>query len=260
MDLSKMTLSELKNWLRDEESQDKENLEIYLKRDVRKGARDLIKRRLNNMKRMEAEEHRLEELTMYERELWDQGLEFIAGVDEAGRGPLAGPVVAAAVILPAYKKIHQVRDSKQLSPQKREELFTQIQQEALCFSTSIVDVSYIDEFNIYQAGLEAMRRALVGLKINPQHILTDAFRIPGIRIQQNPLIKGDSLSLSVACASILAKVIRDRLMMEYDTQYPQYGFGQHKGYATTQHFQAIKEHGISPVHRRSFNLKGEREG
>lgn len=260
MDLTKMTLPELKKWLEDEGFLGEEILKRHLMIDVRKGARDLIQKRLNILKRRKEEEARLEKMTLYERELWDKGFRFIAGVDEAGRGPLAGPVVAAAVILPDYKIIHQVRDSKQLNPQVREKLFHQIKEEAVCFSTGTVDVSYIDTFNIYQAGLEAMRRALMGLEISPQHILTDAFTVPGIRIRQTPLVKGDTLSLSVACASILAKVTRDRLMMEYDSKYPQYGFGKHKGYATSAHFQAIKEYGISPVHRRSFNLQGEREG
>ena len=260
MDLAKMTLPELKIWLDREGPFDEETLENILKKDGRKGARELIRRRLRSQRQNEEEEARLEKLILYEKQLWDKGIKFIAGVDEAGRGPLAGPVVAAAVILPVYKKIYWARDSKQLSPQKREKLYFQIREEASCCSIGIVDVPYIDEFNIYQAGLEAMRRALMGLEIKPQHILTDAFTVPGISIYQTPLVKGDSLSLSVACASILAKVTRDRMMMEYHHQYPHYGFAQHKGYATREHFEAIKEYGISPIHRRSFKLDIEREG
>lgn len=260
MNLSNMTLTELKKWLQEEGPFNEETLEDLLKRDRRKGARDLIRKRLNSLKRNREEEARLEKLIFYEKQLWDKGVKFIAGVDEAGRGPLAGPVVAAAVILPVNKKIYGARDSKQLTPPKREDLFLQIREEALCCSLGIVDVSYIDKFNIFRAGLEAMRRALVGLEIKPQHILTDAFTVPGISIHQSPLVKGDTLSLSVACASILAKVTRDKLMVDYHNQFPQYGFAQHKGYPTREHFEAIKKHGISPIHRHSFKLETEREG
>lgn len=257
MNLSKMTLREMKSWL-EESSFDEKTLESFLQRDGRKGARELIQKRLRFIERKKEEDSRLERLMQFEREHWNRGLQFVAGVDEAGRGPLAGPVVAAAVILPVNQKIYEARDSKQLSPQKREQLYFCIKKEAVCYSLGIVDVLYIDQFNIYQAGLEAMRRALIGLEKKPQHVLIDAFTVPGLNISQTPLVKGDNLSLSIACASILAKVTRDKLMEDYHRQYPQYGFAQHKGYGTAEHYEAIKKYGISPIHRRSFRLETER--
>ncbi|UNC93889.1 ribonuclease HII [Candidatus Contubernalis alkalaceticus] len=255
--MSKMTLREMKSWL-EESSIDEKTLESFLQMDGRKGVRELIQKRLRLIRRKEDEENRLERLMLFERELWNRGLQLIAGVDEVGRGPLAGPVVAAAVILPVNKKIYEVRDSKQLSPKKREQLYFCIKKEAVCYSLGIVDVLYIDQFNISQAGLEAMRRALNGLEKKPEHILIDAFAVPNITISQTPLVKGDTLSLTIACASILAKVTRDKLMEDYDRQYPQYGFAQHKGYGTGEHYAAIKKYGISPIHRRSFRLEAER--
>ncbi len=254
MNLSNMTLREMKSWL-EENSFDEKTLESLLQKDSRKGTRELIYKRLRVLNRKKEEDSRLESMMLYEREHWGRGLGLVAGVDEAGRGPLAGPVAAAAVILPANKKIYEARDSKQLTPQKREQLFNRIKQEAVCYSVGIVDVLYIDQFNIYHAGLEAMRRALIGLDKQPEHVLVDAFTVPGLNISQTSLIKGDTLSLSVACASILAKVTRDRLMVDYHRQFPQYGFDQHKGYATREHFKAIKKYGISPIHRRTFKLE-----
>ncbi|MBO5565504.1 MAG: ribonuclease HII [Lachnospiraceae bacterium] len=177
---------------------------------------------------------------------------YICGVDEAGRGPLAGPVAAAAVILPPEHTIPFLNDSKKLSAAKRDELFDVIREEALAYAVALVDAERIDKINILQATYEAMRSAIAQLPVSPSVILADAVTIPGITIPQVPIVKGDAKCLSIAAASILAKVTRDRLMEEYDAQYPGYGFAAHKGYGTAAHIEALKAQGPSPIHRRTF--------
>ena len=177
---------------------------------------------------------------------------YICGVDEAGRGPLAGPVAAAAVILPQDHIIPFLNDSKKISAKKRDELFDIICEEALAYAVTLVDAQRIDEINILQATYEAMRDAIARLPVTPSVILADAVTIPDIDIPQVPIIKGDAKCLSIAAASILAKVTRDRLMEEYDAQFPGYGFAGHKGYGTAAHIEALKRLGPSPIHRRSF--------
>jgi len=192
------------------------------------------------------------DLIAYERQLWSQGTHLVAGIDEVGRGPLAGPVAAAAVILPQYFDIPGLNDSKKLTPSKRAELEIMIKQQALAWSVGVCDVEYIDKHNIYQATLEAMRRAVRGLHIRPLHLLIDFLRIPHLDLPQTPIVGGDGLSASIAAASIVAKVFRDRMMVEFDAVYPGYGFGKHKGYATLEHFQALQRLGPCQIHRRSF--------
>ena len=177
---------------------------------------------------------------------------MIAGIDEAGRGPLAGPVVAGACILPADHDILYLNDSKKLSAKKRDMLFDQIKEEALAWSVGLVDSARIDEINILQATYEAMRLAISQLKVPPTVLVNDAVTIPGIQIPQVPVIKGDAKCISIAAASILAKVTRDRIMEEMDEKYPEYGFAKHKGYGTREHMDAIREFGPCPIHRRSF--------
>jgi len=191
-------------------------------------------------------------LLRVERQLWRLGLTRIAGVDEVGVGPLAGPVVAAAVIVPDGVHVRGVDDSKKLPPALRAELAAQIGACALGIGVGIVEVDDIDRLNIYRAALEAMRRAVLALPAPPDHLVVDARIIPGIDIPQTSLIGGDGRSYSVAAASIVAKVTRDRLMCELDGRYPQYGFRDHMGYGTPQHLAAIERFGPSPVHRRSF--------
>ena len=207
--------------------------------------------------RLEKELARLEAMKEFEREY--DSCSLICGVDEAGRGPLAGPVAAGAVILPKDCTILYLNDSKKLSEKRREELFLEIREKAVSYSGGIVGPERIDEINILQATYEAMRQAVSGLGVVPDLLLNDAVTIPELAIPQVPIIKGDAKSVSIAAASILAKVTRDHRMEEYDRQFPQYGFAKHKGYGTAAHVAAIREFGPCPIHRRSFlkNILGE---
>ena len=177
---------------------------------------------------------------------------YIAGVDEVGRGPLAGPVVAACVILDRKKQILYLNDSKKLSEKKREALYKEICESAVAYGIGIVSPARIDEINILNATYEAMRAAISNLKLKPDILLNDAVHIPEVDIKQVSIIKGDAKSVSIAAASIVAKVSRDRLMVDYDSLYPEYKFAKNKGYGTKEHISAIKEHGLCPIHRRSF--------
>ncbi|MGA2411050.1 MAG: ribonuclease HII [Candidatus Binataceae bacterium] len=188
----------------------------------------------------------------YERRFWKSGLEAIAGIDEAGVGPMAGPVVAAAVIFQPETFIKGVHDSKQLKPETREELFTAITAKAFAIGIGTADHLEIDRLNIYWATMAASARALAALARIPDHVLVDGRRIPGIDLPQTVIVGGDRKSFCIAAASIIAKVTRDRLMLDYHAQYPDYGFASHKGYCTAEHFTALASFGPSPIHRRSF--------
>ncbi len=191
-----------------------------------------------------------------ERELWRTGCRCIAGIDEAGRGPLAGPVVAAAVIFPRQQQsIDGINDSKQLSAKQRAKLKPIIESKALSIGLGIIWESEIDSLNILQATLKAMRQAIRSLTSLPDYLLIDGRDAPLKDIAHRCIVHGDSLSLSIAAASIIAKETRDHIMTEYDKQYPCYGFARHKGYGTPQHLQAIRRHGLSPIHRRTFKPK-----
>jgi len=189
-----------------------------------------------------------------ERELWEAGIGRIAGVDEAGMGPLAGPVVAAAVMFPSGAGLRGVHDSKRLTALQRRRLAVEIREKATAYAVIRVEVQEIDRLNIYRAGLEAMRRAVEGLGPAPEFVLVDARRIPGLEIDQQAVIGGDAKCHAIAAASILAKTSRDELMERYDDQYPGYDFASHKGYATRAHRAAIRRLGPTPIHRRSFTL------
>jgi ribonuclease HII len=195
---------------------------------------------------------RLHKMFHFERKAYEDGFLQIAGVDEAGRGPLAGPVVAAAVILPPHPNIMGLDDSKKLSALKREKLFDEIHQKALAIGVGITTSLEIDETNILLATKKAMKNAVSNLSPPPDIILVDYESIDNISQKQISIIKGDALSLSIAAASVIAKVTRDRIMEQFSYQYPQYGFWQHKGYGTKEHIEAIKENGICPIHRISF--------
>ena len=199
--------------------------------------------------------HRLKRLLGRERELWDDGIERVAGVDEAGVGPLAGPVVAAAVIFPSGEGLKGVDDSKKLSAAQRDERAEEIRAAALAWAVVPVNPDEIDQLNIYQAGLLAMHRAVMGLQPAPQRVLVDGRgSIPDLPMGQECVIGGDARCHAIAAASILAKCGRDKLMREYDATYPGYGFAAHKGYPTAEHREAIRRLGPSPIHRRSFTL------
>ena len=204
----------------------------------------------------ERERERIGEMLRHEMRLWDNGIRFVAGVDEAGRGPLAGPVVAAAVVFPRDIFIAGIDDSKKLSPDKREALFKIIQNEALAVAAGTVSEKEIDRMNILQASYKAMRMAIGSLSIRPGHILVDGRPLPEKFYPQTPIVGGDRKSYSIAAASIVAKVTRDRLMIAYDEVYPQYGFARHKGYGTKQHIEAIRAYGPCEIHRKTFRVKG----
>lgn len=200
--------------------------------------------------KLQAERERLEKMKEYE-----QGYEAqtaVCGIDEAGRGPFAGPVVAGAVILPRDCEILYLNDSKKLSEKRREALFEEIKEKAVAWNVGVVGPDRIDQINILKATYEAMAMAVKGLSVQPEVLLNDAVTIPQIAIPQVPIIKGDAKSVSIAAASILAKVTRDHMMVEYDQIFPEYGFAKHKGYGTAAHIAALKEHGPCPIHRRTF--------
>ena len=219
-------------------------------KDVRPGVKVLVEKALKRQAAYEKELSRTEKMKEYEKKY--ASFSYICGIDEVGRGPLAGPVVAGAVILPKDCDILYLNDSKQLSEKKREELYALIMEKALATGLGVVPPERIDEINILQATYEAMRQAIGKLKHKPQLLLNDAVTIPGVSIKQVPIIKGDAKSISIAAASIIAKVTRDRMMVEYDRTYPQYGFASNKGYGAKAHIEAIKKFGPTPIHRRSF--------
>lgn len=223
--------------------------------DTRSGVRNLVLSALKKKESYEAEQKRLDTITVYERKYQEKGLEYVAGIDEVGRGPYAGPVVAACVILPTGCRIEGVNDSKKLSAKKREELFDIINEMAVAVGVGMADNYEIDEMNILQATYKAMRGAVENMKVRPQQLLVDAVTIPDIDIPQEAIIKGDAKSISIGAASIIAKVIRDRLMVEYSRQYPQYGFDKNVGYGTREHEAAIRKYGLCDIHRRSFTHK-----
>lgn len=200
--------------------------------------------------KLKKELDRLEAMCVYEKEYAAWGA--ICGIDEAGRGPLAGPVVAGAVILPKDEKILYVNDSKKLSEKKREMLYDEIMDRALAVGVGIVGPERIDEINILQATYEAMRMAVAQLKVQPDILLNDAVTIPDLKVHQVPIVKGDAKSVSIAAASIIAKVTRDRLMREYGQVFPEYEFASNKGYGTKSHIEALKTYGPTPIHRRTF--------
>lgn len=191
-------------------------------------------------------------LLRHERALWTQGVRHVAGVDEVGVGPLAGPLVAAAVILPRECEVRGIDDSKKLSAARREALRVEIEACAVAVGVGIVEVRDVERLNTYWAAIEAMRRAIAALPVAPQQVLVDARRIPGLAMPQLALVKGDARSYSIAAASIVAKVARDAMMAELDGRYPAYGFARHMGYGTAEHLAALDRHGPCPAHRRSF--------
>jgi ribonuclease HII len=247
------TLKTIKLKLENADIEQIESLLSMYETDQRAGVQKLILRFRQKREAFLAEKERTLQMLAYERKY--ASYQKICGIDEAGRGPLAGPVVAAAVILDPEKEILYLNDSKQLSEKKREALYDEIMEKAVCVSVGEADWERIDEINILQADFEAMRMALGKMSVQPDLLLNDAVTIPDVTIRQIPIIHGDALSASIAAASIIAKVTRDRIMMEYDRLYPEYGFASHKGYGTKAHIQAIKKYGPSPIHRKSFLKK-----
>ena len=218
--------------------------------DSRSGVQKLILQYEKKIKALEAEKLRMEQMMQYEHEY--EHLGCLCGIDEVGRGQLAGPVVACAVILPKDHDILYLNDSKKLTAHKREELYDVIMEKAVAVGIGMASPQRIDEINILQATYEAMQEAISKLKVTPQLLLNDAVTIPQVTIPQVPIIKGDAKSASIAAASIVAKVTRDRMMVEYDKTLPGYGFASNKGYGSSEHIEALKKYGPSPIHRASF--------
>ncbi|MGI6712596.1 MAG: ribonuclease HII [Bacillota bacterium] len=220
--------------------------------ELRKDKRVLVGYLIKQWERWQLEKKRVSSLYSFERELYRKGIQAVAGIDEAGRGPLAGPVVAGTVILPPECFISGINDSKQLSSNKRYLLEKEIKEKSLCWAVGAVGSHDIDKINIYRATCLAMIRALKKMPLKPQHLLIDAIMLKDVDIPQTTIIKGDKKSASIAAASILAKCHRDRLMEFYDTRFPQYGFARHKGYPTREHIDVIKKYGETSIHRHTF--------
>lgn len=223
-----------------------------LREDGRAGAKSLLEKLLARRTAEQSETRRLYRLLQYERELWAEGKTLIAGVDEAGMAPLAGPVVAAAAILPRDFRPRGLDDSKKLDAETRERLAVEIKASALAWAVGLASVEEVDRLNIYHAGLLAMHRAVVGLNPQAEALLVDARKVPGVELPQRGIIHGDELSLSIAAASVIAKTHRDALLDELDGLHPGYGFRQHKGYPTPTHLDALRRLGPCEIHRRSF--------
>lgn len=219
--------------------------------DARAGVQSAINKRKRELQKQVEEDLRLEKMLAYEKELYAQGIHLIAGVDEVGRGPLAGPVVAAAVILPENCKIPGLNDSKKIPKSKHQAIYQAVLDQALSVGIGVKDNHVIDQVNIYEATKLAMLEAIQELDPQPQHLLIDAMKLD-LPISQTSIIKGDANSLSIAAASIVAKVTRDQMMATYDQEYPGYDFAQNAGYGTTKHLEGLEKQGVSPIHRRSF--------
>ena len=245
-----MKIGEIRDLLQAAEDQMLPDFIARFESDERSGVRQLVQRAQKRLDALEKERERLMAMHQYEEQYKD--CQAICGIDEAGRGPLAGPVVAAAVILPKDCEILYLNDSKQLSAKKRELLYDEIMEKAVSVGVGYATPQRIDEINILQATYEAMRQAVNKLSVCPDILLNDAVRIPGLFLQQVPIVKGDAKSVSIAAASIIAKVTRDRLMMEYDKAMPQYHFAANKGYGSAEHIEALAVYGASPIHRRSL--------
>ena len=219
--------------------------------DLRSGVQKAIEKRKRVIQAELDEDLRLEQMLRYEKELYQTGFRAIAGIDEVGRGPLAGPVVAAAVILPPGCKIKGLNDSKKIPKKKHQDIYQAVMDKALAVGVGLIDNEIIDQVNIYEATKLAMKEALSKLCLKPDYLLIDAMKLD-IDIPQESIITGDANSLSIAAASIVAKVTRDKLMADYDKEYPGYDFAQNAGYGTKSHLQGLERHGVTPIHRKTF--------
>ncbi|WP_449454384.1 ribonuclease HII [Streptococcus suis] len=222
-----------------------------LAQDERAGVQTAIKKRRKELDKEVAEDARLEAMLFYEKALYENGVEFIAGIDEVGRGPLAGPVVAAAVILPKGCKIRYLNDSKKIPKSKHEAIYQEVMERAVAVGVGIKDAAVIDQVNIYEATKLAMLEALGQLSQEPEHLLIDAMKLD-TPLPQTSIIKGDANSLSIAAASIVAKVTRDKMMADYDKEFAGYGFAKNAGYGTAEHLEGLNKLGITPIHRKTF--------
>lgn len=251
--MSEKTTNEVKNEFQAADISMLPELIHTYEKDGRQGVQRLVMQSRRRLEKLEAEKRRIYELRAFERKYKDAA--YICGIDEAGRGPLAGPVVAGAVVLPKDCEILYINDSKKLTEKKREELYEVIMEQALAAGVGMASAQRIDEINILQATYEAMREAVHNLGITPDILLNDAVTIPQLDIPQEPIVKGDARSISIGAASIIAKVTRDRLMVQLDQAYPGYGFAAHKGYGTKAHIAALRRLGPCEIHRKTFITK-----
>lgn len=256
--MSKATIGEIKGELFGEHDVSEERL-VELRNDTRKGVQSLLKAWNKEKEAERKQRERFEEMSVFEKSLRERGLRYYCGTDEVGRGTICGPVVASAVMLPEEFYLPGLDDSKKLSEKKREVYFDYIKRNALSIGVGIASSTEIDEMNIYQASKVAMKRAVEDLDKQPEYLLVDAMEIP-LPIKQESIIKGDSKSISIAAASIVAKVVRDRMMKDLGEEYPQYGFERHMGYGTSEHIAAIDKYGVIREHRQSFAPVRERMG
>lgn len=245
-----MTIKEAENVLKEIMNEEDDRFQLLMK-DDRKGVQKLVLKWYKQKELEQKEKEKFFEMSKYENALREKGVTYIAGIDEVGRGPLAGPVVTAAVVLPEDFYIPGLNDSKKLSEAKRERFYDEIKVQAIAIGVGIVSPQVIDDINIYQATKQAMLDAVANLSCTPQHLLIDVMKLP-TPIPQTSIIKGDAKSVSISAASIIAKVTRDRMMKELGEKYPEYGFEQHMGYGTKQHLEAIEVHGVLDEHRKSF--------
>lgn len=252
MDLTNFTIAEIKALISSEPT---DKLVNAMKNDKRAGVIKLLEKYYREQERLDRLRRKSQEMLKEEKNLWAKGFSFVGGVDEVGRGPLAGPVVAACVILPKGLTIEGVDDSKKLSEAKREELYSIITDSAIAVGIGTVSNTVIDKINIYEATIDAMVKACINCGREPDFLLIDAMQLKDIPIPQLSIVSGDSKSQSIAAASIVAKVTRDREMVNMDKLYPGYGFASNKGYGTKEHIDAIKALGLTPIHRRSFTNK-----
>jgi len=249
--MSEKKISEIQKQYQQAEDYDLPSfIEEYIA-DGRPGVSKIIGQAQKKLEKLRVERERIESLKGYEHK-YEADYQYICGIDEVGRGPLAGPVVTAAVILPRDCDILYINDSKKLSAKMRETLYEEIMSKAVSVGLGVNSEARIDEINILQATYEAMRYAIEDLKVQPDLLLNDAVTIPGVNIKQVPIIKGDAKSVSIGAASIIAKVTRDRMMVEFDKIYPEYNFASNKGYGSAEHIEALKKYGPCPIHRRSF--------
>ncbi len=260
IDLSALTVDEIRRRFLESNRSISRAALSQLKTDQRAGVRQIAATLTLRRGRIEKERRRVRRMLRLERSLWSSGIEHVAGVDEAGVGPLAGPVVAAAVVLPRGVFIEGVNDSKQLPAEIRIQLAEAVRQQALAVAVGVAEVEEIDRLNVYWASLLAMKRAVEGLPIRPQHLLVDARQIPDLDIPQTSIVDGDCLHYSIAAASLIAKTERDEIMHDLARRFPVYGFDRHKGYCTPEHQGAIREHGPCPVHRQSYEFVRELSG
>ena len=248
--MGQKSISDINNILKNLSVKELNSFIMEFNVDERQGVKKLVAKAQKMLEKYELELQRTYKMGEFERKYSDY--EFICGIDEVGRGPLAGPVVAGAVILPKDCDILYINDSKKLSASMREKLYDEIMEKAVATGIGMAGPGRIDEINILQATYEAMRQAITNLKVKPDILLNDAVTIPGVDIRQVPIIKGDAKSISIGAASIIAKVTRDRMMEEYAKIMPEYGFADNKGYGSAAHIAAIKEYGPTPIHRRTF--------